>query len=111
MFVAVVFAGYLEGSCKPATSNFEHSIRGELPQSDLLEISLCSVLSIALNTYPTGATLDDMTNYCNRNNIDVSRVGIERILRKYPNLFFRRNADIEKWTFNGFDFLADLAKR
>jgi len=102
---------YLEGSCKPGTSNLEHNSRGALPQSDLLEISLCSIFSIALNTYPTGATLDDMTNYCNRNKIDISRVGIERILRKYPNLFIRRSTDVEKWTFNGFDYLVDLAKR
>ena len=97
--------------CKPGASNFEDDSKGELLPSDAFDSSLCSILSIALNTYPDGATVSDLANYCDSNNVNVSKVGIERVLRKFSNLFIQRNVKIDKWTFHGFDFFKELERR
>ena len=77
----------------------------------MFDSSLCSILSIALNTYPNGATVNDLANYCDSNNINVSKVGIESVLKKFSNLFMQGNINTDKWIFRGFDFFKEMERR
>lgn len=86
------------------------NVINSLPE-DMFETSLCSILSIALNTYPYGASVNDLVIYCARNKIDVSETVIECILRKNSHLFVQSSTDFDKWSFNGFSFLNKISKK
>ena len=105
------FAGFTEEPYKGRISDLERDNNGDCLPADLFESSLSSVLSVALNTYPNGATINDLANYCERNSIVVSKAGIERVLIKYSNIFIRSGIEIDRWTFNGFTFLNEYSKR
>ena len=78
-------------------SNDHEGIKGR-------EAILCSILTIAINAYPSGATTNDLVNYCESNTFRVKRTLIENTLCKYPNLFCRIKSEdeVERWLFNGF---------
>ena len=76
------------------------------------EAILCSILTIAINAYPAGATTNDLVNYCDSNKFRVKRTLIENTLYKYPNLFCRIKSedDVERWSFNGFHTFKDYGQ-
>ena len=63
------------------------------------ETILCSILTIAVHAYPSGATTNDLVNYCESNKFRVKRKLIEDILHKYPNLFccIKSENEMERW--------------
>lgn len=77
------------------------------------ETILSSILTIAINAYPSGATTNDLVNYCESNKFKVNRTLIENTLCKYPDIFCptKSEDEVERWLFNGFHAFKDYGQQ